>query len=341
MELLFSYLKSVYYASRELQTDTSLSKIIDITMEVEPSKKDILAMRRPEPLGRLIEKVESLIKVDFPQQSLKETVTKVAEGALVAVVGNHQSHCDIVSLGMVTYIITEAINKGVATGQYSRTDHFPGFIVPMAASVATGDQSRLITAFYNQMTDWLKSHHIRPVLVVREKDVKRYGLNPLAKFSSLKQALNQTNTTTGLGIFPEGSVEGGKQIPDSNQRYGIIEVPNSTLLSEQVIRAKTEGKKMIIVPIGISGTYTLFDPDTMHPTLTAFKTLMHNQLWPGNPLHLATVSVGEPFLSDDLPIPELDGSKASPEIHRLVNYQILRRVSQLLPPEERGIFRDV
>jgi|GEM_PF-6278937 len=288
-----------------------------------------------------VDQIEDLFNITFLNRETIEVISKqVARGALITMVFNHQSHADAIPISVLANTLTESINREINNDLHSRTDIFPGFILPMAASVTSGDQSKVITDLFEKLEGWFSKHHIDFVPIVRRKDALQYGMNPYDGLHRLANIIKQCKANTGLAIFPEGSVRGGRRIPNTNRRYGMIDVNEPTLLSQLTLRSIEDGKQMLILPVGFSGSYKILDPDKKIPSQSMFTSMFYNWLFFRILPHryLASVKVGEPFSSEELTVPKFFKSKIPIDIHIDINRQILRRVSRLIPINERGAF---
>lgn len=144
------------------------------------------------------------IELDFPKETLEAIARAVANNVPIILAGNHQSHADILALAMISRQICRAANKLIATGQYPRKERFPGFRVPMAASVPTGGQGGSVTDSYRVINPWLEANGIFVKPVLRAKDRKEYGVagqSLPATQSSTEELLTALADGYGLGIL--------------------------------------------------------------------------------------------------------------------------------------------
>lgn len=280
--------------------------------------------------------IESLFDINMNPLYLDEIVQQALDGASIIFVGNHQSSADIIPMGI---IVAKAIN---AIRQNPGQSNYPDVIVPIAASVLVGKQSVGITAAYGGMSAWLKDHAMRLIPVVTERDANIRGMEMGSTIGNVREVMELIKTGTAVALFPEASVQGGrrKSKPYQHERNGIQPILKQTLLSNSVLEMRSIGKKLLLVGIGFSGTYNIFDPDTLHPTQTAILAFVHNFRHPNSPTHVAKITVGKPIMADNLPLPELDvgygkKNRTYGDVHELV----FRYISELIPFGERGVFK--
>lgn len=310
---------------------------------ISPRQKE-LEKWGAEYLAGHLDEVVNLFEIIVLQESVEEVARKVADGAWIAVAGNHQSLADLLLLVKMSGITAEAIDKAIKTGQYSRKHPFSRFYMPVAASARGGYQSEFVTAFLEQpeTLNLFDKCRVEPVFFKRGRDVAYYKMKPPDNQESWEKVvgvINQIKTDGGLAILPEGTMRGGRSKPGSNERYGIVRPKRPSLLSWQIADAMEQKREAAVLIFGVQETHKAIDPSTNRPTFTALETLVYNRCFPNNPCHIATATMGSPILASNLSIPEPLTSRA--QLRASIDDQILWKISRLVPEEYRGEFRGV
>lgn len=284
--------------------------------------------------------IETLFEINMDPAYTQEIVEHALRGDSIYLVPNHQSHTDIIAIGIIIFQIINAIRR--------QKPDYPDAIIPMAASVLGNKQNAIITIGYQAMTPWFRKHHLNLVPTVTERDATLRGLDASSTTAETKSMIKLMNTGAMMGIFLEGSVTGGRRKKYkglyTRGRNGI-QPKERTLLSYCVIDALVKGKEAVIVPVGISGTYNVLDPDNYRPSPLAISALKHNRQQPDSLIQVANITVGKPILASNLVLPEeITGDikvyqkKTNPN-HKAINYAILGAISEMIPNDERGIFK--
>lgn len=268
----------------------------------------------------LITQVESLIDFNLTELTKSEefqwAVELISAGYIPVIVSNHQSHTDAVPIvNMVNLIMNNS------------DDLLGGFIMPYAISASSGNQGNVIQSLFYTSNPWLVNHGVIPLPVIREKDKVKYGIKGQSS-AALKKILKAPEDHLGVTIFPEGTVQGGRK--DSNGNItGMVHAENGlgSILRYWLISKKS----FFVLPVGINGTFNIFDPNNLRPTPEAFKALVRNMLFSGNPVKLAQVRVGQPITSEDF----TESFKTADDITTF----IMQKVAGLLPGEAKGVYK--
>lgn len=289
-------------------------------------------------LASLIKSVE----IKFPDEIRRQIATLVANGLPIILATNHQSHADIIPLALlINQIITDA-NALIETGQYTRTVPIPGFQVPIAVTVLTGAQNQVITGIYQMLDSWLEQNGVIAKPVTRDKDRKilREGKKLPSTQESTRELLTATTEGYGLAILVSGTVEEGRWRKHTRQRIGMKKIDEKNLFTTILTNLHNEGENAvnaIIVPIGFSGTFNIFDPNSRLPTLAVLSAVAHNLRESAVPKILASATVGQPIITEDL---WLNLSRLPNKTNNLsfLNNAVLAEIAKLLPPKARGEF---
>lgn len=262
-----------------------------------------------------VDKITNATKISFPPQFQEHFLEAISEGYVPVLYSNHQSWYDGLPLARLTSRLLEISNAS--------NRKINGFMLLVAASLPNGEQDPTLKRAYDFLTGKMEEGGITPLPYVRPKDEKKYGMTN-NKMAFMIKAMNGFKNGMGMAMFAEGSVEGGRKNGTggiNGMRYfeeGTLEVINTLL--------KRLGKKALFVPIGLSGSYKVLSPDTKRPTMAAIMAIYGL----GN-LKLVNMRVGNPIGSDDLSYCE--GSSGQ------MNLVLAKEVAELLPEEERGVFR--
>ncbi|MFC1727084.1 hypothetical protein ACFL0Y_01010 [Patescibacteria group bacterium] len=290
---------------------------------------------------------KDLFYLDFPLERVEKVGDLVADGALVALVSNHQSHPDGLVHAWAAETLTAFTNRAILRAGDDRP-LFPGFVGPMAASVASGKQGVPLELFYQFSEDWFKKRSLKYVPVSREKYTEAGEKSKVP--NEQKWLTRQIKAGVGLSIFPGGTINPGRlehegileRLTLGNQRNGLDRIQKQTLLSQYVLFARQKKRDLVLVCLGISETSGVFSPNYRMPTLAAITNHWHNRRRNPNTTpstHIARATMGEPFMATELQYPDYEGTKAPLKVHCAINNQLLELTSQYIPPGERGVFK--
>lgn len=254
----------------------------------------------------------------------------LSQGYYPILYSNHQSHADVLvhtSLADSFTYLTNIANPD---------QKFPGFYLPYATSVGTGDQGTFLSEFLKQFEPSINDRSLYLLPYTRQKDSIQYGTqtNNVTFLRSLVQVIRQGY---GLSLLPEASVQGGRKNPQTGTIYGMQ--PFTGVDFEQIIKIlDREGKKPVFIAIGIHGTYIWQSPEKRRANLGPAANLLLTH----KDLPLLHVLIGNPFVYDSLE-----------SISRLKNIGVLvrdytspaeltevlaQKVAMILPNEARGFF---
>lgn len=245
-------------------------------------------------------------------------IRAIQEGYLPVPVATHQSHFDGVTLSLVTQDLTLAANSVL-----DKDHKLKGFMLPLANSLATGNQGTGMRLMYASMRPIIERKNLTPVLLTRRKDVYKYNMK--SNLREYMEALAQGMTDGySIAIFPEGSVEAGRKAPDGAIK-GMQPFSEGAIRSV-LITAKIANKKVIFIPVGISGGYEVHNPNTKLPT----KKALTAGFGLGN-MNLVSIKVGLPIKQEDLE-QVIQGSNNK---EKLTNEFFAKKLEELLKPNGR------
>jgi len=229
--------------------------------------------------------------------NLSKVVDLRKDGFIPMFVSSHSSHADLLAaLKVLNYVQDQ-------TGPNPNEIQFL-----YAKSIDTGHQGKSIQQVFDKFKTFLKRKNILPLPIVRKKDTTKYNLQ--SDSSSLKKILSIPEENSGLFIFPEASIEGGRV--ENGRVKGLQSVEDAQSINHLCKKCAKLGKKFVAVPIAINGSHLVFSPDT--------GIIDYNQT--------AEIIIGDLLFKDDLV-----GQKEKPlDI-------IMQNIAYHLPLESRGIFK--
>lgn len=203
------------------------------------------------------------------------------------------------------------------------------FVLPLAASLETGDQSDKLTDFYNVIKPKLQRHRIEPIHVAREKDREKYGI--ARSTAENLRLFREIRNGAALMYFPEGTVEGGRRDPKTGLINGLSQVKDEFL--PQMLSRISKNTEIAFLPVSVSGTNRIYDPSTEDVTSEAGLTVPKQWLFRQFP-KLAMATVGAPFTSYDMA-----QSGVNPNNPMEFNNFLMQRQAEMVPIQERGFYR--
>lgn len=260
---------------------------------------------------------DKMIEYKHLDKSLTELNYLIDQNSLLAIVTNHTSHSDI----LAGIRLVQAIR--------SRSPQIGNFHIPVAASLARGQQGLIAQLFYSEGTlPLLAQQNITPLALVTENDQRKRHLKP--SYNETKQInLAVAKEQSAFLVFAEGSVEGGRYDTFGNVK-GMQQVTNP-FLPYIFQKAHEAGKKVIVLPVGIDGTNRMISAESLFLTQHSISALIED--WVLNkPATLARVCVGSPFVYPYDPKENLMHHKDK------VNDTVMSSIASLLPPQLRGYY---
>lgn len=235
---------------------------------------------------------------------------------LTITVLRHGSHSDILAAITLAKKIRSVISD------------IDDFYFPVAKSLVNGQQGFLPQYLYEEGTvPLLEKANLTPIPVVTDNDKDKRGMNPTA--ADIRRVMRAAaKPDSAILDLAEGSVEGGRYDVLGHMR-GMQRVKNKFL--PLVIRtAFDKGKRVVIQPIGISGTNRMLSAESLFLTWRGVGALLEDKIL-GEPPTLATVTIGNPH---EFQHPGFDLLEYTQE----VNDPIMYSVAELVPILERGYY---
>lgn len=267
-----------------------------------------------------LERILSITPLVLPEEVQEEYLRLRGEGYVPANAANHTAQEDANS------------EAKWADAQFQLEESLPperrlrDLRKPFAWSLNSGAQGPAIQGLYHAEMEFLEKHHIIPVHIVRAKDVTEDTRPNLLDY--YKQLVAALKAGSGLSIFPEGDTWGGKRNEDGhiNGMHSFQEDSIRSLVSA----ARLAEKKLMIMPIGLEGSFRIQDPETKLPTRWALRNGLGFSERP-----LKRVRVGLPIPTDQGELGELIGAKNWQGANELIG----RKIAALVPANHRGIHR--
>jgi len=273
---------------------------------------------------------ESLMKFEDPSNHLQELSKRIQEGALPIIVSNHDHHANVAGMMGIVRRLTARPNK---------------FNFPVAFSMFNGDQGQEIQKNANGMKPILEKSGMPFIPVLRPKDIKEYygegKKSDAQKEIDIKESnrnlfkmLKEIKDDTGVILFPEGTIQGGRK-DDSGNKFGMQKVDNDLLAT--VIEMAIKNRRVpVILPVGMVNTDRIVEPGETSPTLRA-KLAFGTQIAVGRiGIHptVAGVRIGNLITQEDFQKNGIDfGDKEN------VTSFVMRRIAELVPEEARGAYK--
>jgi len=238
-----------------------------------------------------------------PGHVLNAVNSAIKEGKMPFLVANHQSLADGVALSTLTSQL------GI------------GFNVPVAASIDEGQQGILIQAVNEYVNPVLARRNLFTFPIVTDGDVEKRGMAKRANGQGLSQLLNTALEGRGFAMFPEATVSGGRT-NEHGGIYGLMVPPSPRTFTRWVEKFARHGKYPFVVPVGIDGSYKVFNPDT-----NTFPGKILPMLIGNKPIvKMGTVAVG-----GIIPFDDIGTGKETDDF-------FMEKISKLLPPSARGAY---
>lgn len=236
---------------------------------------------------------------------------------------------EAISNGYTTHVLPDhqTIFDGIPTAQVTeqlieKSDgKLIGLAMPIAASLPSGHQGLLLKKAYEVQNYQAEKRGLHIVPTVRQKDIDLYGMES-NHFTFIKTMMAYLEQGMGVAQFAEATVEAGRRKNGGEEINGMGYFdPTAIEVMDRLI--ERQGKKSLYIPVGITGSPQVFDPTTNWPTEIAMRAA-NGLVDP----RLVKVRVGLPIKSDEI----------ADQNRSLV---LGSRVAQLLPENERGVFRTI
>jgi 1-acyl-sn-glycerol-3-phosphate acyltransferase len=265
-------------------------------------------------------RIKSLFQISDQNNNIDKFVELINAGFVPVIYANHQSHAD----GVIISIVIEKLRQKLPDGKLN------GFLCPVAASMASGDQHNIVQGATFLFEPIFKKLGFIYVPIIREDDRRKYGMSG-SNTNSIEKLLHAPANNYGMAVFPEGTVQGGR-LMDSGKIFGMQEVEGGGIFLRCVKFWQTQGRKSVLLPVGIVNSYKTFNPDNYDLPKAMIEMLAGNS----EVVKLVDAAVGEPKTVDDLSTElenELD-AKSKEHIDLL-----MKKIAKLLPNEAKGYYR--
>lgn len=208
--------------------------------------------------------IDTLVELKITPEVTMRTGELIREGGVPIAYGNHQGLADALALAKIAEYV-----KNISLQIPGHP--VKGLAVIFAASFSSGHQGEELRRSYELLIGGGRSKGAEPVPVTREKD-KVYGMSRDHIISEMLHLSRKLSEGYGIGILPEGSVQGGrpkvgaKSIEEIN---GIIEINNTNLtdlfnLIDRRLRRK--GRFPYFQPFGLHGSFKIMQsPEVESP----------------------------------------------------------------------------
>jgi hypothetical protein len=257
---------------------------------------------------------------DNNKNSIARFVGLINEGYVPVIYSNHQSHAD----GVVLSLIIEQIRKDLPK------DHLKGFLCPVAASMASGDQNDRVqggTFLFGPIFEQIGFIYVP---IIREDDRRKYGMEG-SNQEAIEKLIHAPRDKYGLAVFPEGTVQGGR-IREDGKIFGMQKVEGGGILLRCVRFWQDLGRKTVLLPVGVVNSYKTFDPDNYDVPESLLSMLAgESTVEP-----MVEAVVGEPLTVEE--ITKALGSAIDAKSQEHADY-LMEKIAALLPEEARGFYR--
>lgn len=263
-----------------------------------------LLTKEPERLSARFERLFDLS--EGSEAYLEEFAGFIQQGLIPVVYANHLSLADKFAASLVTKDVTSRVPQDVRD-----------FRTVVAASLEGGQQGEYVSGIISYFESvYAERGYGRDIPFVTENDRQQREVEG-SNLASVRTFLKAANEKSGIVIFPEGTMEGGRMGPDGVP-LGLQRVDDKGLLFTAPKTWARRGKGTVFLPVGIVGSNDVFPPDHGKNRLSSevMSMLTGNQV----ARQLVTVSVGKPFVYSGTETPDF----------------MMQKVATLLPQAQRG-----
>lgn len=285
----------------------------------------IVDIMGPQLRTAAIERLASKTEIIYPQGFNEEYRSAIRKGYFPIVISSHQGHIEVVTISFLTKHLVREANDILPQGQKTK-----GFLLPVATSLATGDQDPRLKLLYDSARSIMERNGLFSVNLTRPKDVRNYGLLPNKREFFMGMLMRIDQGYTGIVIFPEGTVQAGRRKNDG-KIHGMQAFEEGSVRN-MISLVQSRNKNIIFIPVAISGGPDVFNQNTNVPSLKAFGAL-----FPGVSNGIK-INVELPVKSDSEEISDLVKNDTI-QGNRQMNEFFAFRIASMLPNEERGVYR--
>lgn len=303
----------------------------------------------------LIEKGECVITgtpIDYPPHFFEEIEKLVREGYLIIIGSNHRSHVDGSPVSIIQDTIMQKVNPHLPADLTIR-----GGIIIVAEDLVKGQQGHshfrhfqgpLLQTFYHAYASIIRQRHSELLPIQREGIPNQTPPSDQVKnLKPYRELIHAMKEKKLIMCFFEGSVTGGRKRHWwkwwSDERNGL-QPPRDNSFEDIFNTAIRSNRKVAYIPVGITGTEELLNPDTRLPSLRILLVdTWLNQFFKATKPHLKFV-VDNP-LRVDREIASTDNQLCPVDKHTYKKYAhhiedlFMRSIANLLPEGDRGMYK--
>lgn len=253
------------------------------------------------PIGAVYRLNEGIELGGQSYEAIRDGASKLLGGAVIVILGNHQSYGDGIPLMRVT-------------APLAHTTELPGFQIPSSMDSLSQPLHQALEPIYH-------ARGLYPVGVYTDDELENADAEKtkVNRAAAIKLAKGPQEGF-GLVLFPEADPVGGSRTPDGSI-MGMQEVTRDDLRGYARIFTKRYGPdKVFFLPVGIDGSYNIYQPETNTPGELAIKAVCDGVI--DEPF--VTVNVGQLINAADI-----KGDH---------NQVLMSAVADLLPEEARGFY---
>lgn len=189
------------------------------------------------------------VEIIDPNDNLSKASALIEDGYIGIFASDHKSHADLLAV----YTALSQIQSKVDL-KSSKGIHFI-----YAKSIDTGDQGNLVKQIFAKFKQFLPSHKIFPLPVVRKKDEEKYGMEP--EIEGLKKILSIPDEGSSFFVFPEATLEGGRKDHNGKPK-GLQSAKEARSVNKVCQMCVKKGKKIFSLSMTIIDSDLVFDPDS-------------------------------------------------------------------------------
>ncbi len=275
------------------------------------------------------------IRVHFEPHAEEQLQAAARSNGYLIGFSKHESHYDGRAIGKALNKVSEVVNRVLPPDE-----KYKGWVVPKATSIDTGDQDKTLGLTSLIITQKMEEENIYTADYTREKDQKDHHLPPNT-VEFMRKMTAHAKENHGIGVFPEGTVEGGRKSLEKKGISGMQEFEKPTLAVMARI-AQSVGKTPVFFPISISGTHKILEPlrspdDSDRVTKTPTPTMLRAAipLWP---VSIVDIKIGCPISFNS--IPASFGLRKKQVNEDVLNLYLERALAKIVPKHELGKFKN-
>ena len=291
---------------------------------------DALQKMVKTPAGRahMLERIDGFVTyTEGTRESVEKARSFIRDGYVPVLYANHQSHADKLVLSGITQSLA----------QRDAHDRFAGFLVPVAATIESGEQGSYIQQLMSLFAPLYFDRGYGPdVSFITDSDRQTRGVTG-SNTASVKRLMDAPRDKYGLVMFPEATLKGGRTGDGGtvNGMQDVTPITGGGLIGYPRFWVNRGLGEAVFLPIGISGSYRMYPPDSDRNEISPRVIMGILGDRPVEPM--VTISAGNPFSYSDLrdEVREEPNNKQKKHIDLMMS-----KVAELLPATERGNYRN-